>query len=88
MNIDECCLRNELSCGENKAMMKNVIVVQLRCILEQAVTAASNIISVRGNVLLESSTCTSSASLVHASPVSKYCNRAYLTKRRLDGLLA
>lgn len=52
--------------------------------------AASNIISVRRNVLLESSTCMRSPrqSLVHASPVSKYCNRAYLTKRRLDGLPA
>lgn len=59
MNIDECCPRKRaVARGENKAAMKNVIVVQLRCILEQAVTAASNIISVRRNVLLESSTCT------------------------------
>lgn len=36
MNI-ECRVRNELSRG-NKAAMKNVIVVQLRCISEQAVS--------------------------------------------------
>lgn len=67
--------------------MKNVIVVQLRRILQQTVRAATNISSVRRSLLLESSTWyVLDDARVRAFPSSLNTVTAYPTKRRLHRL--
>lgn len=67
--------------------MKNVIVVQLRRILQQTVRAATNISSVRRSLLLESSTWyVLDDARVRAFLSSLNTVTAYPTKRRLHRL--